>query len=918
MKRSSSFSRRSFIAGASAVAAGAALAAQRPQPAAASVGAAAADAAGGVTLHWLEGVPATTVNGCSFGVPWPRGKVTADTSFAVTTSAGAAVPVQSWPLAYWPDGTLKWSGHAIGADTGLDPALTLAAGTPAAPSGAVTVTHSGDDIVLANGTISVTVATSGDVILRQITRGTRTTASNARLVLSEQNTPDGSTAAGGQPDLTGVVDDVSVEQSGPVRAVVKLSGHYTVAGPGQGPIGPYGGPKYPWSLRIYLAAGADSLRLVHSFVWNGNPQRDFIRGLGLEIQVPLTDELWNRHVRFTGSSDGIWGEPVLVLTGLRREAGIAVDEAQVAGTATPDPSTWQSTVRTEWNTLPQWGDFSLIQNDASAFTIWKRTSSASSWIKHAGFGDRSTGFGYVGGVSGGLGFGLRDFWQLFPRALDIRDARTDTATVTLWSWSPHSDAMDMRPYDTAGHGLDLAYEDARYGYGIGNGIGRSTEMQLWAFDATPSRDRIATMGAALALPAQLAAQPATYAAADMFGYWGLPDRSTGARAALEDSIDAVVDFYTQQVDERRWYGFWHYGNVMHTYDQDRHAWRYDVGGYAWDNAELGTDAMLWYQFLRTGRAATFRLAYQMTRHVSDVDTYHTGPFAGLGSRHDVQEFGDGAKELRVSEAYTKRFMYYLTADELLGDRMREALQADQTLLAYPPLRDILTTPSGVPTVIRIGPDWYALVSNWLTEWERTGNTRYRDLIVTGMADIGTLPAGLFTGVDGGAVGFDPQTGHITNLNLGGDYKGGYNLAMAFCGDQIVWEAIGLVDTPAAFEDRLYEFARYVQAPASEQTAFYGFSFNPQVFGAIYSRVTAWAGQQKNDTTIMTRGWQEFTSDPSGKPWPAPVEVTGVDVVSPVHEIPVAAIADGTLATNDAAQRGLAIIELLAIAPQQAP
>jgi hypothetical protein len=915
----SPISRRSFIQGAAAATAGAALVStlNPGRASAAAGGAAQLSASDGVPLHWLEGVPATTT-GAAWGVPWPRGQVKANTPFTLATSRGEAVPVQSWPLAYWPDGSLKWSGHAIGADAGLDSPLTLRAGTPATPASAVTATRRGGDIVLDNGTITVTVATGGDVVLRAIARGTATTASNGQLVLHLQDKPDEETGPARHTALTGIVDDATLEQSGPVRAVVRLSGHYAENGKGQGPIGPYGGTKFPWTMRVYLTAGTESVKLVHSFIWNGDPKSDFIRGLGLQVQVPLTDELWDRYIRFTGSGDGVWGEPVLVLTGLRRDPGTAVDDAQVAGTATPPPSTWQTTVQQEWNTLPQWGDFSLVQNDASSFTIWKRTSPASSWIKHAGFGDRSTGFGYVGGVSGGLGFGVRNFWQQFPRALDIRDASTTTATVTLWSWSPHAAAMDMRPYDTGGHGLDLAYEDSRYGFGISNGIGQSTEMQLWAFGATPSRDRIAQLGAALALPPQLVTDPATYASAGIFGYWGLPDRSTPARARLEDSIDAVVSFYTQQADERRWYGFWHYGNVMHTYDQYRHSWRYDVGGYAWDNAELGTDAMLWYQFLRTGRAETFRLASNMTRHVSDVDTYHTGPFAGLGSRHDVQEFGDGAKEVRVSEAYTKRFMYYLTADELLGDRMRDALQADQTLLKYPPLRDYLTPPAGVPTVIRIGPDWFALVSNWMTEWERTRDTRYRDRITTGMADIGNLPAGLFTGEEGGAVGFDPKTAHITNLNLGGDYRGGYNLMMAFCGDQIIWEAIGLVDTPPAFYEKLYEFARYVQAPAPEQTAFYGFSFNPQVFGVIYSRVTAWAGQQRSDATIMARGWQKFTSDPSGTPWPAPVEVGGPDVVSPVHEIPVAQIADGTLATNDAAQRGLAIIELLAIAPGQGP
>jgi hypothetical protein len=32
--------------------------------------------------------------------------------------------------------------------------------------------------------------------------------------------------------------------------------------------------------------------------------------------------------------------------------------------------------------------------------------------------------------------------------------------------------------------------------------------------------------------------------------------------------------------------FLDYGDFMHTYDPDRHTWRYDVGGYAWDNSEL--------------------------------------------------------------------------------------------------------------------------------------------------------------------------------------------------------------------------------------------------------------------------------------------------------------------------------------------
>ncbi len=514
-------------------------------------------------------------------------------------------------------------------------------------------------------------------------------------------------------------------------------------------------------------------------------------------------------------------------------------------------------------------------------------------------------------MSGGLGVGIRDFWQRFPRSLDVRAASTDSATITLWSWSPLGGAMDLRHYDTVAHGLDLSYEDVQEGFSTPQGVARSTDMQLWAFEATPSRDTITALSTTLTAQPQIVAPAAWYHGAGVFGRWSLPDRSTSARATLEDSIARDVTFYRGQVDERAWYGFWHYGDVMHTYDSDRHTWRYDVGGFAWDNAELGTDAMLWYAFLRSGDPATFRLARAMTQHVSEVDVHHSGRFAGLGSRHNVMHWGDGAKEARVSESFTKRFSYYLTADEWQGELMRSSLQVDQTLLSIDPLREVLPPQTIAPARVRIGPDWYALVSNWLTEWERTGDTKWRDLIVTGMRDIAALPAGLFTGEAGGAVGFDPATGHIVNFNKG-DFTGGYNLAMAFLGEQILWETLDLVDVPE-FRQTLLDFCRYVQAPSAEKIARYGRDFNPQVFGTIYSRMTAWAGEQLGDATIRQRGWAAFLNDPAGRPWPAAVQVGGNAVAEPVDEIPL-----HDFGTNDAAQRGLAIIFLLDIAPAEAP
>ena len=898
---STPFPRRSFLAAATSTAAVSALGVHAPAAAAASKPSA--------DLHWLDGPPPSPA-GSTWGVPWPRGQVAKGATFALATAEGEPVPVQSWPLAYWPDGSLKWTGHATSAEMPAATAFHLTTGSPTNPRHPVAVARSGDEIRLGNGIVDLRLATHGPTPIRAITRDGKVVGHDGRLTLLLQEQQDDE-AVVRSAEWTGYVTSATIEQTGPVRAVVKLTGRYRPQGDVRSVL--------PWTLRIYLGAGDEAVRLVHHFLWDGDVNRDLVRGLGLQVAVPMSEEPHNRHVRFGTAAGGVWGEPVRVLTGLRRDPGSAVRAAQIAGTTTPPVDQWGQQVRDGYRQLAVWNDFTLFQESASHFSVWKRTSAKASWLKHAGHGDRASGFGYVGSTSGGLGFGLRDFWQRFPRAVDVRGAAGDTATVTLWSWAPQAGAMDLRPYDTTAHGLDLSYEDVQPGFATPEGIARSTEMWLWALDGTPSRDRVVQLAAETS--AQIVASPARYHEAGVFGRWSLPDRRTATLATYEDAIDRETAFYAGQVDQREFYGFWHYGDVMHTYDADRHCWRYDVGGYAWDNAELGTDAALWYAFLRTGRPEVFRLARAMTQHVSEVDTHHGGRFAGLGSRHAVSHWGDGAKEARVGESFTKRFAYYLTADELLGDLIRSSLRADATLRAIDPLREVLPPQTQAPARLRIGPDWYALVSNWLTEWERTGDTRWRDRIVAGMHDIAAFPAGLFTGEAGGAVGFDPDTGRLTNLGRG-DFVGGYNLSMAFCGEQILWETLDLVDVPE-FRRTLLDFARYVQAPSAEKIARYGRDFDPQVFKTIYSRVTAWAGEQLDDPAIRTRGWQQFTADPAGRPWPAAVRVAGTAVPVPVDEIPVRGTSNpagdfATFATNDFAQRTLAYISLLAIAPQEAP
>ena len=179
---------------------------------------------------------------------------------------------------------------------------------------------------------------------------------------------------------------------------------------------------------------------------------------------------------------------------------------------------------------------------------------------------------------------------------------------------------------------------------------------------------------------------------------------------VEQRLKLYTDFYQKAIEQNKWYGFWNYGDVMHAYDPERHSWRYDVGGYAWDNTELATPMWLWYNFLRTGRADLFTMAEAMTRHCSEVDVYHVGPFAPLGSRHNVSHWGCGAKEARISQAAFNRFYYYLTTDERTGDLMSAQRDADTLLLHLDPMRlaePRSQYPCQAPARLRFGPDWLA-------------------------------------------------------------------------------------------------------------------------------------------------------------------------------------------------------------------
>jgi hypothetical protein len=878
----------------------------------ANAAAIAAALAADVPLRWLEGAPPALALGTTFTVPWPRGQQKKAQTF-VLTSAGGEHPVQSWPLAYWPDGSLKWTAHALpaaaaaarppGAPAGQGSGLGVRPGEPSArPAAAVSVQESPGAIIVDTGIIRCTLPRQGEHLVSSITRGGRTIAQSGHLVALSDDQPDASSGATRQQKFLSTIERSTVEQNGPVRTVVKVEGRHKAGNR----------TWLPFTVRLYFYAGAESIRIMHTFVFDGDEDRDYLRGIGLRFEVPLRDAMHDRHVRFAGENGGLWGEGVRGLTGLRRDPGAAFRKAQVAGQPVPPLDQMNKQVSQRLGLIPAWGDYTLSQLSADGFQIRKRTKPGHGWID-AAWGRRAPGCGYIGGASGGVAFGLRDFWQRHPTQIDIRNAHTDKAEVTLWMWSPDAPAMDLRFYhdgmgmethDQELEGLEITYEDYEKGFGTPVGIARSSEITLWALPATPPREQLVKMAAAVQAPPQLVAAPARYLATGVFGpMWDLPDRSTPARAAIENELDKRFDYYRKEVEQRHWYGFWNYGDVMHTYDADRHVWRYDVGGYAWDNSELSPDLWLWYSFLRTGRADIFRLAEAMVRHTSEVDTYHLGRFAGLGTRHNVQHWGCSAKQLRISQALYRRFYYFLTGDERIGDIMRELLDADTRLAAVDPLRKRAGALQGPYTArASFGTDWSSLAGNWLVEWERTGDQHWRDRILAGMGDIAAMPQGFFSA---NAMGYDRASGHLHNTN-GRDVTASH-LNVAFGAPEVFSELIAMLDQPR-FEQAWVRYCTLYNAGREEQQReLGGLHGGTNALRVGHSRLTAYAAWRRKDPALARRAWQEFFDGHT--PPLRSVPISGPDVLMPVDEV-------AWMTTNDTAQWGLAAIQNLALAGAQ--
>ncbi|WP_422934143.1 hypothetical protein [Sinomonas sp. P47F7] len=833
-------------------------------------------------MQWLDGAPRART-ATDYGYPWNPGELLPEDVSRL--AAGPGVEHEARLLATWPDGSVKWTGHTAIVGPETDPAdLAPGADRPTPGGAAPLAVQDGDGVLVDSGALAFRVDGHGETLTGPISSPDgRIAASGLRLVAS---------LTGGRVARVSI-DGADVETPGAVRAVVRVHGTVTVQAAGEEGGDPDAAPNaageelLAFVVRLTVHRGLPRVAVTQTLVFREAAADRVIAGLGLRVDRPLRGEPINRWVRVAGDA-AVYTEPAQLLMS-RPFAGAnapydrqlqALPVAEPTGTAPEDERERRLFAVGRENAV--WAAFRLTQESDASWRLEKQTAARLAPVK-IGRGRRALGLIEAADGDGGLALSLRGFWRKHPAALEVEGLDGDAATVTAWVWAERGGPMDLRHYTDRCH-VESAYEGFDELRSTPHGVANTSHVVL---DVTPpglTAAELWELASERDRPAQPVAEPARYAATSALGAaWSLPEpEASPLAAAIEARFAELRGFYAGEVERRGWFGYWDYGDVMHSYDPHRHQWRYDLGGFAWANNELCPNLWLWQDFLRTGSAEAYRLAEAMTWHSAEVDRHHDGPYAQLGSRHNVLHWGCGCKEVRISMATLHRPYYYLGGgDERIGELLAEVSDAEHALGRLDPMREFYPRPEG-RTHVRIGPDWAALVANWATAWERTGSPEHRDKILKGLAQLEAMPLGLLSGP---TLEFDPDALDLHHMGLG--TAGGFHMIIAFGAPQAWLETAELLDHDG-FRAMLADFGAFYAMDDGAKRAVSGGALDDSHFSWPYmaSGMMAYAAWYRRDEKLAAHAWKlllDAAQVPLGEPLSGAVQ--RVTTWTEVEELP---------------------------------
>lgn len=808
-------------------------------------------------IHLLEN--RSVDNYTTFGSVYNKGEVSGDSHFILKNSSGKIVPMQTRISAYWPDGSVKWAAHTansdlIGKDGLLEVNKQFNSDECADDSAKIICKEYDGGFFIDTGKIQIEVSHNSETSILPIMQIRIPTNDNEKTDIypvfkREQRMIVGNAEKIVREEFFGIVKEITLLEKGDLQAVVRLKGTYKNER--------MDSESMQWILYAYFGAGSEEIKFLHTFLYDGEENKDFINGFGIRLSTTLSGKAYNRHIKF-GNEEGIFHEMAQSLFSCNPRLPNSVFESQIHGKTSWDEN--QKLVDEAYENLPIWNEYVLSQNGVSDYFIKKKTYEECCYLD-CEYGAKASGTVSVTGENGGIVAGIRDFWQKYPGAIQIKGLAYDETETTLWFYSPFTESYDLRHYDKRSY-VKTLYEGYDFVEARAEGIGVTSECKVKFVRCLLQNHELEEYGNSVQNPPVYVADSEYYHEKRAFGFWGLKATDTELEKELEKQLRGIIEFYKEEIEERKWYGLFDYGDVMHQYDPVRHRWRYDMGGFAWQNTELVPTYWLWISFLRSSDGTIFNMAEAMTRHCSEVDMYHIGKWKGIGTRHNVRHWGCPCKEPRISMAGHHRFFYYLTGDYRIRDVMQDSVDAEK---AMKNLRTAVLKKSEmdgkVKLSVRSGPDWTSFISNWMTAYEQTLDKKYLDKILNGIDDICEMPFGLASGPE---FWLDEDTGH---LEYTGEHEESINMHLQVCqGGSHIWLELmhmleGVSGYGTKFAKLLAEYGRfYMLSPEEKKEATNGLiDKRPFSFPYFASGLAAFSAVYLNDEKLAEKTIQELLS-----------------------------------------------------------
>jgi hypothetical protein len=367
--------------------------------------------------------------------------------------------------------------------------------------------------------------------------------------------------------------------------------------------------------RVTAWAGLPLLKVTLTTIFVGDPDRDFIKGVGLEMPV------WTAVHRYTNSPAG------------QRAASFCLD------------GEWKSAV------IPphKEGYLYVCRRDAVSSVInryWNKDE------RLTDYGRCAAGVADLSVAGHGLTLYQRKFNREWPCEICV-DARENSIVAYPFALHWH----DLLHFS---RGRDDTTSPGQGGEGradCGLGSAKSTDFLLHYHSGAFDPKQAELIQARFENPTLLWVDPQHVSASDALGFAFQPiDRKKYARE--EAVAERYLDEHISYRERFGWRGYLNNGDCQRGWSALWNRWSYGFSCDGWLNNELALDGGYWLMYLRSGERKYYEAAEDLTRHVIDVDTAHALDFSDVHARRDYDNLNWGNPALRIGGCHRHQVLHW--------------------------------------------------------------------------------------------------------------------------------------------------------------------------------------------------------------------------------------------------------------------